>query len=168
MLPHERRVTDRDRPGDHHTRVQLMTRTRVLALLALVLAVGSLTTRAQPTTPQSRLKALVPEIERNLQENIVPFWFPRSIDRQDGGYTIHYGPKGEPLPEGTKAIVTHCCGVNTRRLASATSQTTALPSCATACGITSTAVSTGKSTARCSVRTSTCMARRSGLVHGQN
>ena len=60
----------------------------------------------QGDTPERRLSALRPAIEKNLRENVIPFWFPRAVDRQDGGYTIHYGPKGEPLQGGTKMIVT--------------------------------------------------------------
>lgn len=54
----------------------------------------------------ARVKALAPRIEQNLRENVVPFWFPRSVDRVNGGFTVHYGPTGEPLPGGVKMIVT--------------------------------------------------------------
>ena len=60
---------------------------------------------AQSPDPDARLRALAPAIERNLKEAILRFWFPRSIDRVHGGYTINYGPKGEALPGGTKMIV---------------------------------------------------------------
>lgn len=61
---------------------------------------------AQSDGAEGRLAALVPALEKNLRENVIPFWFPRCVDRENGGYTIHYGPKGEPLPGGTKMIVT--------------------------------------------------------------
>jgi mannobiose 2-epimerase len=57
-------------------------------------------------TPDGRLQALVPAIERNLTERVIRFWFPRSIDRAHGGYLIGFGPAGEPRPEATKMIVT--------------------------------------------------------------
>lgn len=74
------------------------------ALIAVALAVAS--PASAQTSPRQRLSALVPQIERNLRENVVPFWFPRSVDREHGGYTVHYGPKGKELPGGTKMIVT--------------------------------------------------------------
>ena len=54
----------------------------------------------------ARVRALAPKVERNLTENVIPFWFPRSIDREHGGFIVHYGPKGEPLDGGVKMIVT--------------------------------------------------------------
>jgi mannobiose 2-epimerase len=75
------------------------------AFAAALIAISTLgSARQEPAAP--RLAALLPSLERNLRENIVPFWFPRSVDQEHGGYTIHYGPKGEPLTGGTKAIVT--------------------------------------------------------------
>ena len=82
----------------------------------------------------------MPRIEQNLRENVVPFWFPRCVDTVNGGYTVHYGPKGEPLGGGVKMIVTQ-----SRQLwlasallrsryaipACATRPTTATASCAT-------------------------------------
>jgi mannose/cellobiose epimerase-like protein (N-acyl-D-glucosamine 2-epimerase family) len=52
------------------------------------------------------VKALAPRIEENLTRNVVPFWFPRSVDTKDGGFIVHYGPKGEALEGGVKMIVT--------------------------------------------------------------
>jgi mannose/cellobiose epimerase-like protein (N-acyl-D-glucosamine 2-epimerase family) len=54
----------------------------------------------------SRLGALVPQIEKNLRENVIAFWYPRSVDRRHGGYIVHFGPRGEALDGGTKMIVT--------------------------------------------------------------
>ena len=54
----------------------------------------------------ARVKGLAPKVERNLTQNVIPFWFPRSIDREHGGFIVHYGPKGEPLDGGVKMIVT--------------------------------------------------------------
>jgi mannobiose 2-epimerase len=61
---------------------------------------------AASTAAVARVKALAPRIEQNLRENVVPFWFPRGVDTARGGYTVHYGPKGEPLEGGVKMIVT--------------------------------------------------------------
>jgi mannobiose 2-epimerase len=51
-------------------------------------------------------KTYVPKFEKILTENIASFWHTKSIDRANGGYTINFGPKGEPKGEGTKMIVT--------------------------------------------------------------
>jgi cellobiose epimerase len=51
--------------------------------------------------------AIKQKMEQALHSNITAFWYPNSIDKAHGGYTIHFGPKGEPLASpGTKAIVT--------------------------------------------------------------
>jgi mannobiose 2-epimerase len=48
----------------------------------------------------------VPKLEKNLQQNIVPFWLSKTLDAQNGGYTLNFGLKGEPLGPGVKMIVT--------------------------------------------------------------
>jgi mannose/cellobiose epimerase-like protein (N-acyl-D-glucosamine 2-epimerase family) len=48
----------------------------------------------------------IPRLEKILQENIASFWYNKSLDRVNGGYTINFGPKGEPKGPGTKMIVT--------------------------------------------------------------
>ncbi len=52
------------------------------------------------------LQKQVPRLERNLKENIVPFWMNKSLDGKNGGYIIDFGPRGESMGEGTKMIVT--------------------------------------------------------------
>ena len=61
---------------------------------------------AAATPTVERVRALMPRIEQNLRENVIPFWFPRCVDTVNGGYRVHYGPKGEELPGGVKMIVT--------------------------------------------------------------
>ena len=48
----------------------------------------------------------LPRLERILTENIAPFWYDKSLDREHGGYLINFGPQGEPQGPGTKMIVT--------------------------------------------------------------
>jgi mannobiose 2-epimerase len=48
----------------------------------------------------------IPRLEKVLLENIASFWYPKSLDRVNGGYTINFGPKGEAKGPGTKMIVT--------------------------------------------------------------
>jgi mannobiose 2-epimerase len=47
-----------------------------------------------------------PKLEKILKDNIASFWYTKSLDRENGGYTINFGPKGEPKGQGTKMIVT--------------------------------------------------------------
>lgn len=48
----------------------------------------------------------IPEFERTLNDNILKFWYPRSIDTKNGGYKIRFGPAGEDLGDGPKMLVT--------------------------------------------------------------
>jgi cellobiose epimerase len=50
--------------------------------------------------------ALIPEMEKTLKENILGFWLPRSIDRENGGYIINFGPQGEARGPGNRTLVT--------------------------------------------------------------
>lgn len=47
----------------------------------------------------------LPRLEKILTENIAPFWFDKSLDREHGGYIIHFGPQGQSKGPGTKMIV---------------------------------------------------------------
>jgi cellobiose epimerase len=61
---------------------------------------------AVPALSDDPLSAYAPRLERNLKENIVPFWLSKSLDRQNGGYIINHDAKGNPNPAGSKGIVT--------------------------------------------------------------
>jgi mannobiose 2-epimerase len=54
---------------------------------------------------QTSAQSYIPRLERNLKENILPFWLKKSIDRGTGGYTINFGPRGEAKGPGVKMIV---------------------------------------------------------------
>ena len=79
-----------------------------VAVFWLCVAAGASAQPAPAATVDrvAAVKALAPRIEQNLRENVVPFWFPRCVDTVNGGYTVHYGPKGEVLGGGVKMIVT--------------------------------------------------------------
>jgi mannobiose 2-epimerase len=47
-----------------------------------------------------------PKLEKNLLQNIVPFWYLRCLDTKNGGYILSFGPKGELKEPYTKMIVT--------------------------------------------------------------
>ena len=47
----------------------------------------------------------IPKLKKMLNENIASFWLSKSPDKENGGYTINFGPKGERKPGRTKMIV---------------------------------------------------------------
>ncbi|HWQ33808.1 MAG TPA: AGE family epimerase/isomerase [Blastocatellia bacterium] len=48
----------------------------------------------------------IPKLEKNLTENIARFWYAKSLDRTNGGYTINFDAQGNPNGQTTKMIVT--------------------------------------------------------------
>jgi len=72
------------------------------------LALAALAFAASPIAAQeSGLSArYTPRLEKILAENIAPFWLAKSLDRENGGYIINFGPASEPRGAGTKALVT--------------------------------------------------------------
>jgi mannobiose 2-epimerase len=48
----------------------------------------------------------VPRIDKALKENIVAFWYPRSLDHANGGYNVHFDAAGQPIAGRSKMIVT--------------------------------------------------------------
>jgi len=80
-------------------------RASIRLLLALIILL-SMSVKASPTR-QDRILAdiYIPKFEKILTENIASFWYDKTIDRTNGGYTINFGSKSEPLGEGTKMIV---------------------------------------------------------------
>ncbi len=79
-----------------------MISVRSLFLLASLSAVPAIT-RAQGAP---ELQKYIPRLEKNLKENIVPFWMNKSLDHENGGYTIDIDAGGMPKSNGTKMIVT--------------------------------------------------------------
>ncbi len=46
------------------------------------------------------------KLERILNENILPFWYPDCLDREDGGYRLNHDLQGKWLGPAPKALVT--------------------------------------------------------------
>lgn len=69
--------------------------------MALLLAAA-----AAAQDPASIARTRIPEMEKTLKENILGFWLPRTIDRENGGYVINFGPKGEAQGPGNRTLVT--------------------------------------------------------------
>jgi len=87
----------------HNTKIRPVR--ACLAATLVVLLSG--TAWATPTQDRRDLAdTYVPKLEKVLEENIIAFWYPRSLDKENGGYTTSFGPKGRRKAEGTKMIVT--------------------------------------------------------------
>lgn len=73
----------------------------LLPVISFILAVS-----AASAQDHSSLATYIPRLEKNLKQNIIPFWMEKTLDTKNGGYIINFGPDSEPLGEGTKMIVT--------------------------------------------------------------
>jgi len=77
------------------------------SLVVTMIVLLSMSPKPCPGQERTTLaETYVPKFEKILTENIASFWYTKSIDRVNGGYTINFGPKSEPKGEGTKMIVT--------------------------------------------------------------
>ncbi|MCZ2154025.1 MAG: AGE family epimerase/isomerase [Bryobacterales bacterium] len=88
------------------TRRQWLTR---MAMLAPAGFAGSgVFLSAQENAPRSsqQLRAWRAEMNEVLRDNILRFWLQKSIDREHGGYYMHFDAAGVRKPENTKMIVT--------------------------------------------------------------
>jgi cellobiose epimerase len=74
----------------------MKTASRIAMVLALASAIGA----AQD------LKSYSARVERNLKGNIIPFWFPRSVDERNGGYLVGFDANGQTSGKTDKMIVT--------------------------------------------------------------
>lgn len=77
-----------------------MKRISIAALLLFPLAAAA--AGPDPAT----ISAYIPKLEKNLKQNILAFWRPRSIDKVNGGYMVDFDAAGTPKPGGAKMIVT--------------------------------------------------------------
>jgi mannobiose 2-epimerase len=74
-----------------------------LILMLLSLSFLMMTVVAQDRAALAR--EYIPKLEKNLTENIAPFWLSKSIDRQHGGYVINFDIHGQPNGNSSKMIV---------------------------------------------------------------
>ena len=54
-----------------------------------------------------RLRDTAPRLTRLLTENIIPFWYPASLDREKGGYLLNHDPAGRYKGPADKYLVAH-------------------------------------------------------------
>lgn len=71
---------------------------------AIILLNLCLPIKAQELTELA--KDYLPKLRSHLTEQIAPFWFQKSLDRENEGYQIHHDIEGTLEPGGTKMIVT--------------------------------------------------------------
>jgi mannobiose 2-epimerase len=75
-------------------------------LILTFTVIASLCTALSAAPDRATLaKIYIPKFEKILDQNIASFWYSKSLDHQNGGYTINFGPDGKLKGEGTKMIV---------------------------------------------------------------
>jgi hypothetical protein len=52
----------------------------------------------------------IPKFEKILKENIASFWYSKSLDRRNGGYTINFGPDQDDRQPGADGVVVQPTG----------------------------------------------------------
>jgi cellobiose epimerase len=82
--------------------LQLSRRCLIAVLWAVILSTGA---RAAGSDEQIA-RTYIPRLEKILTENIVPFWYEKTLDRTNGGYIINFDAKGRLKEPVTKMIVT--------------------------------------------------------------
>ena len=81
---------------------------RAIPLVACLLLLESVSTATIQRAPDATasLRATLPSLQKNLDQAVVRFWYPRVIDRTHGGYRVAFDANGTPTPDGSKMIVT--------------------------------------------------------------
>ncbi|MEM2129003.1 MAG: AGE family epimerase/isomerase [Candidatus Bathyarchaeia archaeon] len=54
---------------------------------------------------ESWIKTTRSRIEKILTKNIMPFWYPATLDMKNGGYNLNHDVYGKPLGDGPKMVV---------------------------------------------------------------
>jgi cellobiose epimerase len=75
-----------------------------MALAGIALAWGGPELGAQDLA--SVAKTFAPRLETNLVRNIIPFWYPNTVDSAQGGYILNHDINGQSRGPGVKMIVT--------------------------------------------------------------
>jgi len=74
-------------------------------LIASLVVLAALVIPASAQT-NADLRATLPALEKNLNENVLAFWYPATVDREHGGFLIDHDAQGRFKGEAPKAIVT--------------------------------------------------------------
>lgn len=70
------------------------------ASLLLILAAATADSQSRPPVEY------VPVLTDTLNKNILAFWYPKTLDQKNGGYTIQVSADNKLMPGGPKGIVT--------------------------------------------------------------
>lgn len=55
---------------------------------------------------RQKIETMKQEIQRNLEEGILPFWIKNGIDHENGGYLLNFDENGKALGDSEKMLVT--------------------------------------------------------------
>lgn len=88
------------------TRRRWLSRAAGLASLGTLAGKGHAVAQEGRPFSAARSRAWRRELNEVLRDNILRFWLEKSIDREHGGYYMHFDEAGKRKAENTKAIVT--------------------------------------------------------------
>ncbi|MGQ9606276.1 MAG: AGE family epimerase/isomerase [Thermogutta sp.] len=75
-------------------------------LIPVALATGSAESPPQPPDPTPEAyRQLARQVETHFLEEALPFWFPRCVDREHGGFHPHFAADGTKGPISDRTIV---------------------------------------------------------------
>ncbi len=78
----------------------------LIAILPAYYAVAQPGRNLSGAAAKQEILASKPVLERILQENIIPFWYPQTLDSDYGGYRLNYDISGAYKGQSNKGIVT--------------------------------------------------------------
>jgi cellobiose epimerase len=81
-----------------------MRLSRIIRLIAAAACTAAVCVQAEGLTGVA--KDFRGRLEKNLTNSIIPFWYPKTIDRANGGYLLNHDLNGRLKSGGTKMIVT--------------------------------------------------------------
>lgn len=62
---------------------------------------------SHPDPPAAEVLSSRPTLTRLLTENIIPFWYPECLDREEGGYRLHHDAQGRWKGPADKFVIQH-------------------------------------------------------------
>jgi mannobiose 2-epimerase len=86
---------------------KMLENPRFYLILTFVILISICTNLQAAPDRKTLSRTYIPKFEKILKNNIVPFWYSKSLDHKNGGYIINFDINGQPKrSEGTKMIVT--------------------------------------------------------------
>ncbi|HGE71174.1 TPA: N-acylglucosamine 2-epimerase [Candidatus Poribacteria bacterium] len=87
----------------------ILIKYQICILIFFIMIINLNAEETQPSEqldPIQVLTGIKNELERVLKENIITFWYPQTIDKENGGYNLNHDIKGKWLGPSDKYIVT--------------------------------------------------------------